>query len=475
LKTRTATSGFPVVIATFLLAAVLCASTAAAATFVVDTTADATDVSPGDGLCATASVTCSLRAAVQESGALAGADTIEMPAGIYVLTIAGRNDDAALSGDLDLEGDVTLTGAGVDETIIDAGALDRVVDIVRDGVSTTVRMERMTLRNGFLDGISPMGQGAGMRVHGAVRVDLVDVDIRDNVMAGIGGGAGIDNTSGCIHGLRVRVIGNRDPRPTGNRFAIGGGIMHRNLKGGTGACLVLDDSELSDNDGDTGGAVFADFDAPITIRRSLISGNSARFAGGLYLKRGNITLLENVTISGNFGSSGAVFNDGGSSVTLRHCTVTGNRQAPNSPGGSLAVVGGLGDVHGTSRTFLSNTIVAGNGPAMVWTDCQRAISIEGGGNIIGNTQNCILASLPTDQLNVDPQLGALADHDGRSRTHTPGAPAIDHALATSCLLTDQRGAPRPQDGDGDGDAACDIGAMEVGELTAAALFSDGFE
>ncbi|MFC2085641.1 CSLREA domain-containing protein [Bacteroidota bacterium] len=45
-------------------------------TFVVDTTADNGDVTPGDGSCLTSDGKCSLRAAIEESNALAGADSI---------------------------------------------------------------------------------------------------------------------------------------------------------------------------------------------------------------------------------------------------------------------------------------------------------------------------------------------------------------------------------------------------------------
>jgi CSLREA domain-containing protein len=98
-----------------------------AADFTVNTTADAVDVNPGDGICeVTATVgDCTLRAAVMEANALAGADTITLPAGLYTLTITGIDenpsagepweaviDSNASIGDLDITQDVTITGAG---------------------------------------------------------------------------------------------------------------------------------------------------------------------------------------------------------------------------------------------------------------------------------------------------------------------------------------------------------------------------
>lgn len=77
-----------------LLCAVLVPA-ATAATFTVNSTADAVDATPGDGVCATATATCTLRAAIMEANALAGADTITLPAGSYGLTIGGAGEDAS--------------------------------------------------------------------------------------------------------------------------------------------------------------------------------------------------------------------------------------------------------------------------------------------------------------------------------------------------------------------------------------------
>jgi hypothetical protein len=97
-----------------------------AADFIVDDPADAVDATPGDGICATATPSCTLRAAVMEANALAGADTITLPAGLYTLSITGVDEVAdnsqgpwealvvsdASIGDLDITQDVTITGAG---------------------------------------------------------------------------------------------------------------------------------------------------------------------------------------------------------------------------------------------------------------------------------------------------------------------------------------------------------------------------
>lgn len=67
------------------LTALILGSAALAADFAVNTTLDGADVLPGDGVCETSagSGTCSLRAAIQEANAFAGADRIDLPAGTY--------------------------------------------------------------------------------------------------------------------------------------------------------------------------------------------------------------------------------------------------------------------------------------------------------------------------------------------------------------------------------------------------------
>ena len=90
-----------------------------AATFVVDDTTDAVDVAAGDGTCATAAGSCTLRAAIQETNALAGSDAITLSAGEYVLAIPGSDEDEAAAGDLDVTGSLSVTGAAAASTIID--------------------------------------------------------------------------------------------------------------------------------------------------------------------------------------------------------------------------------------------------------------------------------------------------------------------------------------------------------------------
>lgn len=105
--------------------------------FIVDSPLDQPDANPGDGIAASASGETTLRAAVQEANANPGPDTIVLPPRFIELTLDGENDHSAASGDLEITDDLTITGAGQDETFIDASQIDSAFHI-QAGVSLTL-------------------------------------------------------------------------------------------------------------------------------------------------------------------------------------------------------------------------------------------------------------------------------------------------------------------------------------------------
>ena len=80
--------------------AVVLATPAPAAQFTVDSLADTLDIAVGNGSCVDADGACSLRAAIQEANALAGADSILLGPGVHVLQRSGTLENLAASGDL---------------------------------------------------------------------------------------------------------------------------------------------------------------------------------------------------------------------------------------------------------------------------------------------------------------------------------------------------------------------------------------
>ncbi len=131
---------------------------AEAKTFVVNGTLDEVDANPGDEICSsTPSSKCTLRAAVQEANALPGSDTIKLKAGVHILTIPGRLEEASATGDLDILDDITILGTGASNSFINGGNQDRVFHIV---LPVFVNIIQVTIQNGSAQG-SPSTDAAG--------------------------------------------------------------------------------------------------------------------------------------------------------------------------------------------------------------------------------------------------------------------------------------------------------------------------
>jgi len=105
----------------------------------VTTTDDELNIPVGDG-------DCSLREAVQAANtdtvvdacpAGSGDDTVNIPAGTYLLTLTGSAEDGNATGDLDLAADLTLQGAGAPNTFIDGNSADRVFHVTTGGFNPT--------------------------------------------------------------------------------------------------------------------------------------------------------------------------------------------------------------------------------------------------------------------------------------------------------------------------------------------------
>jgi hypothetical protein len=110
----------------------------AAVTFTVDRNDDP-DLTTATACTEAAANDCSLRRAIVATNAAAGADVVTLPAGTYTLTRPGANEGAASMGDLDVTGELTITGAGARTTSVAGGAApfdDRIFDIQTDATAT---------------------------------------------------------------------------------------------------------------------------------------------------------------------------------------------------------------------------------------------------------------------------------------------------------------------------------------------------
>jgi CSLREA domain-containing protein len=385
---------------TVLLVIVACVARPAstrAASFVVNSTVDAVDANPGDGTCAGASG-CTLRAAIQEANALAGADTITLPAGTFTLGIAGRDEEVAATGDLDLRGPVTITGQGETATVIDAGRIDRVFDIWDD--AGTVAISALTVRNGFSEAAHLAG---GIWNTATLTLDHVRVEMNEGRL----GGGGILNEND-LTATDVTLIGNVTN-------SLGAGLYNS----GTGVAR---------------------------LERVTVSGNSSAAAAGGIQNDGTLTLT-NVTLSGNTAvtDGGGLYN--GVTATLGNVTVAANSA---DRGGGVFMPG---------DTTFTNTIVA---DSLSGGSCTNSGTLTSLGSNLDTDGTCSftgpgdLSGVGAGLGSLADNGGPTQTH-----LLLAGSPAIDAGRSCPPPATDQRGMARPADGDGDAVAVCDIGAVEV--------------
>ena len=348
---------------------------ASAATFSVNSTADAVDAGPGDGTCATAGGACTLRAAVQETNALPGPDTVSLPAGVYTLTIPGPEEDAAATGDLDITDDLTISGAGADVTVIDGGDLDRVLQTAGP---LQVDISNVAVANGSTASFFPdegfgSGVGGGIFNGSGVTLALTDVIVAGN-WASHGGG-------GILNGGTLTVTSSSVSDNTGGVSGEGGGgggignagtatlidsVVSGNFSGHSGGgvynggTLAIIGSDISDNTVIlfTGGGIFNS--GVLTIADSTVSENTAEERGGGIFNLGSVAVA-NSSISNNEASvfdGGGIANDSGS-LTLTGVTVSGNKAGAGGGGIANGSSGNASPVVASTLTA-TNVTVSGN-------------------------------------------------------------------------------------------------------------------
>jgi CSLREA domain-containing protein len=389
-------------------------------TFIVNTTTDAVDSTPGDGICSTGGSACTLRAAIMEANAI-GAAVIEMiPSGSFSLTLAGTNEDLAATGDLDITGAVILRGNGAQ---ISTALADRMID---------VRPGAMLIMSDLL----LLGSGSFLALEG-----------------------------GCLRvGANAVMSGER--LNFRQCYANRGGAV---IISGDWATVDLSQAAFAFNTANTGGALAtasgAD-DVRITIDRSEFSFNQALDGdgGAIHINDSRLTLtntilarntVSNVEIGGR---GGGLFFDSVSSshhALLQHVTVYAN---------TAEVAGGGFYVQGTeNRLDLVNSLVTDN-TAPLGTDCATSATFAAalyGPSLISDLTDCPIggATPLTGSGLVYP--ATVSDSSGFNYGYylRPDSPAIDTGSFGGCIDHDRAGMARPFG------AACDLGALESTNLT----------
>ena len=384
-----------------VLAGLLVPATAFADYFFVDSTTDAVDAAPGDFLCADANGNCTLRAAVMEANALAGADTIKLGANTYRLTLPGNAEHAAASGDLDILGPVTIEGLNPVSTIIDGGGIDRIFEIIDAG---NVTLTQLTVRNGVAGFNTPgyfvnFAGGGIFNVGSSSSVTLDEVEVHNNNAVT---GGGIFTMFSTMTVNQSTVFGN---------FATAG----------------------------SGGGIVEGLAGFLNIYNSTISGNMATLHGGGLVTSNNAPILNNVTLTNNVADSDNDGNgDGG-----------GIQQGIAAPRLSNTLLAGNFDSGGEAPDCTGG--ITSLGYNLIGNDTGCSITASSGDQIGNNASP------------LDPLLGPLGDNGSSTLTHMllngsmaldSGNPALPGTGGGACESLDQRNIDRTLL------APCDTGAVE---------------
>jgi len=474
-----------------VIAALALPGASSAATIKVTTTADELDASPDS--------TCSLREAVEaartnlaKGGCKAGeaaTDIIELAKADYHLTIPTTNEVVNANGDLDVSGGgpVVLAGESMNGTDVISAQDDRLIEV---GSTAKLTLRSLTLSGGDVTSFGT-GTGRGGTVEagdgGTLKLSRVRVTSGE---AYVGGGlylagpgtltlsrsvfaanhatglGGALDVVGAVETKIKRSTFSENTVTDLNDSANGGGISNR------GTSMTITDSSIVDNHatGDTmeaasGGGLENANASELTIRRSLIAGNSAAApttnffegGGGIWTGAGtadvtltNTTFYDNSAGSPN-GLGGAIYAHSGT-VLVNHVTFNAN------------TAGNAGDdvdtVSADAYVLLRNSILDGGDPCS-----GSATFIDSGKYNLAQVDDPECDFQAGDQADVVTfgftSGGVPTANGGPTDTIAlkKSSPAVNLVPKSACGIAqkeDQRGFKRP----GRGSRRCDSGAYE---------------
>lgn len=230
----------------------------------VNSTLDKTDANAGDGVCQTSTPgECTLRAALMETNAWSGQDTITLDPVTYTLTVAGQGEDGSRSGDLDVNDDLTMNGNGatIDGNLLDTALQTQLnTDLIATGLTITrgalAGASSAFLNKGTatLNGVSFVANGAGSKTIGNDgTLTLEHATVADNPLSG-----GIVSTTAS----RLTMVDS----------AVANNASSAGVRGLTvGGTATITRSTISGNQ--TGGLLLSGAGATATITTSTISNN----------------------------------------------------------------------------------------------------------------------------------------------------------------------------------------------------------
>lgn len=472
---------------TFVLSAA-----ANAATFVVNTTNDTLDASPGDGNCLDGGGQCSLRAAIGEANAFAGDDIITLPAGTYTQSLVAANEDVNAGGDWDITSNITINGAGAATTILQAAATpgtatERVMEAPL--TTTVVTITGVTLRHGNKTGaVATATRGGGIRNVGTMTMN--DSIVTLNNASGSGGirnertitlnnvtvsfnacnnggatcfGGGMYNTLAANTTVSINnsnFNNNTSTSPGTNGFGFAAGL---GIESTTGFNIVITNTSFTNNMGVGTGAggsngngirLLPTAASTATITNSSFNNNGG--TGGASIQGVGIQAFtsgagtlsgtwDGVNANGNSGTVGVgvalVATGGAFTLTIRNSTISNNTSTTS--GGGL-IFSNSGQTSGAASVFnVTNTTVSGNNAG----GAGGGVFVEqpGTGSITANLNFCTIANNRANNDNSGTDSGGGIFRSTAGTLNLKNSIVADNSFGTGGSAPDIAGVVNSQD------------------------------
>jgi CSLREA domain-containing protein len=404
--------------------------------YVVTSTEDTSDLTVNN-ICLTSSGVCTLRAAIEESNAQAGIQSILIPADTLV----------TLSATLVLTDGVKVIGEDSTTSIVSGGDTVRIFE--NDDSALMARrsflFKRFTMQNGFKAG----DRGAGISsIGGDIVIDQMVFKNNICTVCDAGGAAvGIRDNLNSMTDVFLTVKKSRFENNEGQgALAPGGGAI-----GFDGTELIVEDSYFLGNSTPlvgVGGAIIS-YEATTTILRSTFVDNISSSAGAVGIWSGTAR-IENCTFSLNASGlvGGALGTVGTPAVVVRNSTFSNN--TAGFSGGGVVTTGGTID--------LANSLFELNTVSGVPDDCGGAGISSLGGNLTdlsSGSTGCGFSLGSQDVFSLSGNLQSLANNGGYVPTLNllSSSIAIKGGKVSECATDDARGITRPS-------GVCSIGAVE---------------